>query len=220
LKPVIVAVHAQPEQALKNTVQRFAELGRGAGISVMASIQGDLPDSLQGVYHRFGSAVALQIVDRRVFHDPKVLDGWHHLPVLRSEGCYEHIRHRLETALEELRGAGRVEDGAYREARGLPPRSADPGLDPSPRGGDEEAGHGRGRAAENREEALLARPPRLTPKERLRLRSDEVAARLAAERKQARLAEDARKQRSKPKPPAKPKPSKERARNRDPDRER
>ena len=29
LKPVIVAVHATPERALQNTLQRFEELGRG-----------------------------------------------------------------------------------------------------------------------------------------------------------------------------------------------
>jgi hypothetical protein len=43
LKPVILVVHVKPEQALENTLKRFAELGRGAGIGLMASIQGELP---------------------------------------------------------------------------------------------------------------------------------------------------------------------------------
>ena len=46
LKPQIMAVHALPEKALENTLQRFNEYGRGAGISVMAEIQGGLPDGL------------------------------------------------------------------------------------------------------------------------------------------------------------------------------
>ena len=42
----IMAVHALPEKALENTLQRFNEYDRGAGISVMAEIQGGLPDGL------------------------------------------------------------------------------------------------------------------------------------------------------------------------------
>lgn len=40
LKPVIIAVHARPEDALQNTFRRFKEHGRGASINVMASIAG------------------------------------------------------------------------------------------------------------------------------------------------------------------------------------
>jgi hypothetical protein len=152
-------VHARPEQALENTLRRFEELGRGAGIGVMASIQGELPDSLQLVRERFRDEVALQIVDRRPFHDPKVLDGWQHLGVLRSEGTYEHIKHRLTAALEQLRSTGRLDDDAYGQALSLAPRSAHAGLDSSARERDENPGHERSRAPENRQKTLLTPPP-------------------------------------------------------------
>jgi hypothetical protein len=157
-RAVIVAVHATPEQALGNTLRRFAELGRGAGIGVMASIQGELPDSLQRVRERFADAVTLQIVDRRQFHDPELLDGWKHLGVLRSEGTYEHIKHRLTTALERLHSAGHLGDDAYDQALSRAPRSAHAGLDSAARGRDENHGHERSRAPENRQETLLTPP--------------------------------------------------------------
>jgi hypothetical protein len=183
-KPVIIAVHARPEQALENTLQRFEELGRGAGIGIMASIQGELPDSLQRVRERFGDAVALQIVDRRPFHDPKVLDGWQHLGVLRSEGTHEHIKHRLAAALEQLRSASRISDDAYDQALSRAPRSADAGLDSAAGEGDENPGHERSRAPENRQEALLTSPPPvMTATEREQQRGRERWLAMRAEQK-------------------------------------
>lgn len=49
LKPVIHVVHALPENALDNTLKRYSEVGRGASIGVMASIQGQLPGSLEEI---------------------------------------------------------------------------------------------------------------------------------------------------------------------------
>ena len=192
LRPVIVAVHASPERALKNTLQRFEELGRGASIGIMASIQGGLPDSLAQVRERYGDAVALTVVDRRVFHDPVQLNGWEHLPVLKLEGDREHIRHRLAEALEQYRLAGRIELDAYSQARGLAPRFQDRQLDLAADRGNETHGGKRVQAQENRQEALLTPPASSsTLTDRLRERADEVAARLLAEQAQER-AENAR----------------------------
>ena len=190
LHPVIVAVHATPERALANTLQRFDELGRGAGIGVMASIQGTLPDSLQAIRERFGEEVKLQIIDRRNFSEPNVLSGWSQLSVLQSEGNYEQIRQRLTAALEQYHIAGRIGVDAYRQALGQAPRSRDYGLDSTSGGGHEIAGHERERAAENRQETFLtaASAANTTVAERLRARSEQVAERLAGERSEERAA--------------------------------
>jgi hypothetical protein len=103
-----VAVHATPERALLNTLRRFENVGRGASIGVMVTIHAGLPDSLQVVRDRFGDKVTLQIMDRRVFHEPKELEGWQYLPLLRSEGSHEHIKQRLHKAHENHRNAGRI----------------------------------------------------------------------------------------------------------------
>jgi hypothetical protein len=155
LRPVIIAVHATPERALQNTLQRFRELGRGAGIGIMATIQGGLPDSLQLVRERFGDKVALRVVDRRIFHESKRLRGWQNLPLLKSEGDYEHIRQRLYQALEHHYSAGRIDEDAYRQALGCAPGPKHRELDRSASEGNEHTRHQRGRAAENREETVL-----------------------------------------------------------------
>jgi hypothetical protein len=162
LKPVIVAVHVKPEQALQNTLQRFKDIGRGAGLGVMATIQGGLPDSLQTVRERFGGKVALRIVDRRIFHESKELKGWQYLPVLKSEGNHEHIRQRLHRALEHHRSAGRIDEDAYRQALGHAPGSKHPGLDSSVSEGNEHPRYERERAPENRQEDLLKPTPAAT----------------------------------------------------------
>lgn len=162
LKPVIIAVHAAREKALENTLQRFRDIGRGASIGIMATIQGELPDSLQNVRERFGDKVALQIVDRRIFHESKVLKGWQHLTLLRSEGNHEHVRQRLHEALERHHGDGRVDEDAYRQALGHAPGSKHPGLDSSAREGNEHPRHERDRAQENRQEAFLKPNPATT----------------------------------------------------------
>lgn len=119
LKPRIMAVHVLPEKALESTLQRFNEYGRGASISVMAEIQGGLPDGLLEVQKHFGDKVELRIADYRDRAHPKLFKGWENLDVLRSEGNHEHIKHRLETALEKQRS--HISEPAYRQARGLAP---------------------------------------------------------------------------------------------------
>lgn len=119
LRPIIVALHTAPERALDNTLRRFAVTGRGVSIHNMARLQGNLPEGLAAVRAAFGNAVALRIIDRRDFDQPRMLAGWAHLPVLTSEGNREHIQKRLEKHLDALRGQLSV--AAWRQASGLPP---------------------------------------------------------------------------------------------------
>ena len=65
LEPVLMVVHPRPDYALRNTFQRFRELGRGAAVETMANIQGGMPDGLAAVRERFGDAVSLIVHDIR-----------------------------------------------------------------------------------------------------------------------------------------------------------
>jgi hypothetical protein len=159
LKPAIVAVHVTPEQALQNTLRRFENIGRGASIGIMATIQGGLPDSLQIVRARFGAEVALQIVDRRIFHEPKELEGWQHLSLLRSEGSYEHIKQRLHQALEHHRSASGISEDAYGQALGRTPGPKYQAVDSSTRGWNEDPRHRRSGTPEDRQEDILKVTP-------------------------------------------------------------
>ena len=118
LKPVIVAVHAQPELALNNTLHRFNTQGRGASINVMADIQGRLADSLAQVQTKFGDQVGLEIIDKRNPAQDVQSIGWHHLDLLRSEGNHEQIKQRLTNHLEALKDSGSISAEAYRQASG------------------------------------------------------------------------------------------------------
>jgi hypothetical protein len=162
LKPIIVAVHVTPERALLNTLRRFENVGRGASIGVMVTIQAGLPDSLQIVRERFGDKVTLQIMDRRVFHEPKELEGWQYLPLLRSEGSHEHIKQRLHQALESHYTEGRIGESAYRQSLGQVHGPENQGMDSSVGEGNEGARHERGGAPENRQENLLTATPATT----------------------------------------------------------
>jgi fido (protein-threonine AMPylation protein) len=115
-KPLIVAVHIQPERALDNTIHRFETEGRGASINAMASIQGQLAHSLAKVQERFGQQVEFQIVDKRDPLADKYLVGWSHLDVLRSEGNQEQITNRLTQHLAQLRDSGQLTSEAFRQA--------------------------------------------------------------------------------------------------------
>lgn len=187
LKPVIYAIHTTPERALRNTLQRFTEMGRGASIETMAKIQGGLTQGLRRIQEQHGDTVALRIEDRRDFQHPTSLDGWSHLPVLESEGGYEHIRARLSAELERQRSAG-LHDHAYHQALGREGRLPHPELSRTAPGGDE-AHERRDRAQESRQEALLSAPhPEAAPNalDRLRRKADERALELAAEDPQVR----------------------------------
>lgn len=92
LTPLIKVVHANPEIALQHTFNRFNELGRGAGINIMAIIQGSLPNGLQTLYEEVGELVKLEIFDSRKSNNPKKFIGWQHLNILKSEGDYATIK--------------------------------------------------------------------------------------------------------------------------------
>jgi fido (protein-threonine AMPylation protein) len=115
-KPLIIAIHIQPEKALENAINRFETEGRGASINVMANIQGQLADSLARVQERFGNQVDLQIQDKRDPIADKALIGWHNLDILRSEGNHEQITDRLNQHLSRLRESGSISTEAYRQA--------------------------------------------------------------------------------------------------------
>lgn len=129
LKPVIVVAHTTPEEALRNTLRRFAVHGRGAGIGVMADIQAGLPAGLRAVRAHFGSAVALEVADYRDRRQARRLQGWENLPILESEGNHERITTRLRQELERLRERGQLGDDAERQALGLVPLARPQRLD-------------------------------------------------------------------------------------------
>jgi hypothetical protein len=118
----ITIVHISSEQALHNTIHRFHVQGRGASIEAMASIQGGLPDALRAVHECFGNAVKLHIIDRRGTLDAVLLHGWHHLPILESEGTYEDIKRKLAEILERDYRIGHIKEDAYEQAAGKAPR--------------------------------------------------------------------------------------------------
>lgn len=153
MRPVIFAVHTVPEKALDNTLLRFNEIGRGASIFVMATIQGGLPSGLAAVRDRFGDAVELVIVDRRIFSEPKVLKGWENLHVLQSEGNLEQIKQRLGQHLEQQRD--RIAENAYRQASGLAPIDQDRRIDRGLSGQHEATIDGREAATGNRQTTAL-----------------------------------------------------------------
>lgn len=128
VQPVIYAVHVTPEVALRRTFQRFEEYGRGASIAVMADIQGGLPDGLQRIRDRFGSAVGLVILDKRIDGQHKELHGWAHLKQLAQEGNHERITQRLRDELERHKAQGSISDDCYRQANGDAPIPRRSGL--------------------------------------------------------------------------------------------
>lgn len=167
LVPVVVVAHATPEDALRNTLRRFAVHGRGAGIKVMADIQAGLPAGLTVVRERFGDKVAFEIVDYRDRAQAQRLRGWENLPVLASEGDHEQVHRRLQQELERLRSRGELSDAAERQALGRAPAARLRVVDGSPDRQDAPHGDGpgvsgRGRAQAfgtlSREEALAQFP--------------------------------------------------------------
>ena len=121
LKPVILAVHRQPEVALENTFKRFNEEGRGASVETMASIQGKTPDGLEYLNKHFGDAVQLVIRDLRE-SKPKQFNGWEHLHILRSEGNYENIKQKLNDRVENAFKNNHISENCYLQAIGKAPK--------------------------------------------------------------------------------------------------
>ena len=64
-KVAIVAVHVAPEVALERTHYRFLDPnnGRGASLSVMAEIQGNLPAGLRQIQERYGDQIEFMVLD-------------------------------------------------------------------------------------------------------------------------------------------------------------
>jgi hypothetical protein len=153
-KPYIVAVHADPLNAMRNTLQRFNEEGRGASIEAIAGIQGKLPASLERLVAHFGDQVTLDVVDVRDRSQPRQLTGFQHIDVLKSEGNYEQIKERLQHYINDLRAAGRLSDDAYRQAAGLAPADR-LDLGPEVTGAYQETTRGRGSAEGSRPPAVL-----------------------------------------------------------------
>ena len=170
LEPVVVVVHPRPEYALRNTFKRINELGRGASIGTMASIQGGMPDGLAAVREHFGDAVQLIVQDARNPDARRNLVGWQNLPLLRSEGNREQIHQRLVSELERAEREGAIGPGHRQQALG---------DTPDPRGvagrvvaEDGRAGSKRDPQARDRAEAFLT----LKPEEGVRLFPDLASA--------------------------------------------
>lgn len=123
-RPHIMVVHPSVKDALDKTLQRFYEEGRGSSIGTIARIVGGLPDSLSQLGAYFGNNLLLDIIDVRDRSNPVNLQGFENINVLRSEGNHEHIQQRLHSRIDQQREAGRIDDAAYRQAAGLPPRDS------------------------------------------------------------------------------------------------
>ncbi len=122
LKPAILVVHAKPEFALRNMLDRFEEEGRGASLHAMANIQSKLPEGLAAVHGAFGDRVRFDVFDRSAgFQNTVKLNGWDKLEIVSQEGSYDAIRKRLHEELERYRSAGAVSDDAYLQAIGKLP---------------------------------------------------------------------------------------------------
>ena len=158
LRPVIIAVHATPESALRNTLKRFGEEGRGASIKTMADIQGGLAEGLRAVHGHFGDAVELRVYDYRDRNNPRELKGWENVHVLESEGNRERIAQRLGDELERGRAAGEVGDAGYRQASGQAPLPAARPVVQDRDGQHEAHGDRRGLPEVDRAEAFLSLP--------------------------------------------------------------
>jgi hypothetical protein len=121
-KVEIVVVHVAPEVALERTNNRYLDPknGRGASITVMSEIQGNLPAGLRQIQERYARDVGLTIIDnnprRQTTHE-----GWGAVPVIEKEGHREHIQERLAAALEAGYRDGRYSDGFYAQATGRLP---------------------------------------------------------------------------------------------------
>jgi hypothetical protein len=127
--PVILAAHPNLEEAMRNTLNRFAHEGRGAGIAVMVDIASKLPDSLEVVHRMRGERVGLVVNDLRDRPNPHKLAGWEHLNTLRSDGSSDQIENRLRAELERQRVAGSISVEAFRQAHGAGPLGPYLGLD-------------------------------------------------------------------------------------------
>ena len=122
----VVAVHTPPEVALQRTNYRFNDPnnGRGASLAVMSEIQGNLPAGLRAVRERFGDQVSLNVIDNGQ-NRARLHEGWQAVTLLEREGTHEHIRNRLQAALDQGHAEGRYSAAFYVQAAG---RQPEPGM--------------------------------------------------------------------------------------------
>ena len=141
-KVEIVAVHVPPEVALERTNFRFLDPnnGRGASLSVMAEIQGNLPAGLRQIQERYGDRIRFGVLDNTPGHQMGH-NGWQAIPLLAKEGDHAHIRQRLDAALEAGYQAGHYSADFYRQAAGKEPAGL-PAERSSPIDGGELEAHG------------------------------------------------------------------------------
>jgi len=125
----IVVVHVAPEVALERTNYRFLDPnnGRGASLSVMAEIQGNLPTGLHLINERFGDRVGLEVLDNNPGHQDSY-EGWQKVNFLQKEGNRDEIYARLSTALDAGYREGKYSAGFYTQAAGRQPHSLAAGI--------------------------------------------------------------------------------------------
>ena len=103
----VYAFHQSPEKALQNTFARFNSLGRGASITAMSNIQGNLGDSIERLDRLYDKQAVFCVVDLRE-EDITPQCGKKGIQILKSEGDSDAIRKRLEAELEQWRNAGKI----------------------------------------------------------------------------------------------------------------
>ena len=87
----------------------------------MAKIQGNTPDSLEHLQKMFGDRINLTILDvtkGRDSENAKLLTGWQHLNVLRSEGNELEIKQKLEKHLLTQWEKGVITNECFEQAAG------------------------------------------------------------------------------------------------------
>lgn len=118
----VYAFHQSPERALQNTFVRFNTIGRGASITAMSNIQGNLGDSIERLGMIYDRRAIFCVVDLRVDDSTPKCDK-ESIQILKSEGDVNAIRSRLEAELERWRISGRINEACFREAAGKRPLS-------------------------------------------------------------------------------------------------
>ena len=121
LQASLMALLPKPEDALANTFRRFQELGRGAGIDVMAQIQEGLPAGLRTLRREFGDQLEISVWDIRVRSTPVRHEGESGIVIIEKELEDGSVRDRLLATAERFRDAGAIDDDCYRQCRGLAP---------------------------------------------------------------------------------------------------
>ncbi|WP_157174229.1 zeta toxin family protein [Herbaspirillum sp. GW103] len=137
----IVAVHVAPEVALERTNYRYLDPnnGRGASLSVMADIQGNLPAGLRRINERFVDRVGLEVLDNNP-RQRTAYEGWKQINFLEKEGNRDEIYARLSAALDTGYREGRYSAGFYTQAAGRQPHSLEAGTRPQDGGSRESHG--------------------------------------------------------------------------------